>query len=82
MNKIIVAVAVAVAFALPLAVLAANPPGYPPAASPVPPKAAVPGAGSGKNQSEYKAKMAVCQQQAKGLMGDKKQKAVTACMHA
>jgi hypothetical protein len=78
MKKIIAAVA----FALPLAVLAANPPANPPAAVPAPPKAAVPGAGSGKNQSDYKAKMAVCQQQAKGLVGDKKQKAVTACMHA
>ena len=79
MKKILAAAVIA----LPLAVFAANPAA--PATAGTAPKTAAPPAGvtaSGKNQSDYKAKMALCQQQAKGLAGEKKQKAITACMHA
>jgi hypothetical protein len=80
MKKILTAAV----FALPLAAFAANPTASASAATAPKTAATAPAvpAASGKNQSDYKAKMAVCQQKAQGLAGEKKQKSVTACMHA
>jgi len=78
MKKILIAAALA----LPMAAMAAPPPSgnSTPGGGKVVTAPVVVSA-SGKNQSDYKAQMALCQKQAQGLAGKAKENAIHACMH-